>query len=472
MAPGLPPMTASPRKQASQSSSSKPSARALAYSILLSVETEAAYASELLHSRLEANLDAREAALATELVMGTLRWQGLLDFLIERYAARKTAALDREVLVALRLGIYQLRYLTRMPARAAVSESVELVKRGRKKSAAALVNAALRRAAAEKDEAVSKFVAAETGAAEALAIAHSHPAWLVERWLRAFGKERTIALMETNNRTPEHACAVFDVARRDETMREFGEAGIAFEPGRLLRGAIVVKRGNIAKTRAFRNGWIGAQDEASQMVPLLLGAKRGDSVLDLCAAPGGKTMALARMVGDEGRVVAADFYPARLRVMCARLQMAGAANVSLVALDGTKTLPFAGRFDCILVDAPCSGTGTLARNPEIRWRLKAGDLADLHRRQVALVESALEHLGANGALLYSTCSLEAEENELVVREALAANPGARWEAVKIPQGVLADGVKETELIGEDGAFRTFPPTHRTDGFFAALIRRR
>jgi 16S rRNA (cytosine967-C5)-methyltransferase len=472
MAPGSPLMTASPRKQTSRSSSNKPSARALAYSILLSVETEAAYASELLHSRLGANVDAREAALATELVMGTLRWQRLLDFLIERYAGRKTAALDREVLVALRLGIYQLRHLTRIPARAAVSESVELVRRGRKKSAAALVNAALRRAAAEKEQTIEEFLPVETGATEALGITHSHPTWLVERWLRAFGKERTIALMEANNRTPEYACAIFDVARREETVREWDEAGIALEPGRLLRDALVVKRGNIAKTRAFRNGWVGMQDEASQMVPLLLGAKPGDSVLDLCAAPGGKTMALARIVGERGRVVAADFYPARLRAMRARLETAGVANVSLVALDGTKALPFTAQFDCILVDAPCSGTGTLARNPEIRWRLRSEDLADLHRRQVELVKSALEHLSANGALLYSTCSLEPEENESVVREVVARNPGVRCAAVEIPQEVLADGMKEDELAGEDGAFRTFPPTHHTDGFFAALIRRR
>jgi 16S rRNA (cytosine967-C5)-methyltransferase len=464
-------MTASPRKQASRSASI-PSARTLAYSILLSVETEAAYASELLRSRLDTSLDAREAALATELVMGTLRWQRLLDFFIERYTGRKTPALDREVLTVLRLGIYQLRYLTRIPAHAAVSESVELVKRARKKSAAPLVNTALRRASAERGQPPAKFVPAEIGATEVLAISHSHPTWLVERCLRNFGEEQTIALLEANNQTPEHGCVFLSSERREDAIRSLDEAGINFQPGRLLRDAIVVRRGNVAKSRAFRSGWIGMQDEASQMIPLLTGAKPGDSVLDLCAAPGGKTMALANLVGEQGHVVAADLHEARLRAMRERLAMADPANVALVALDGTGPLPFANIFDRILVDAPCSGTGTLARNPEIRWRLRAEDLADLHRRQVALARSALEHLSPKGALLYSTCSLEPEENESVVREVLAGNPGFRGEALKIPQGILAAGVSAGDLVDKDGAFRTFPPVHHTDGFFAALMMRR
>ena len=445
----------------------------LACSILLSVETEAAYASELLHSRLDASVDEREAALTTELVMGTLRWQRLLDLLVERYTGRKTAALDREVLVILRLGIYQLRFLTRMPAHAAVNESVELARRVRKKSAAGLVNAALRRAAAERQNPAAEFLPAGMERAEVLAITQSHPMWLVERWLRAFGEERTIALLEANNRAPEHACSFLDAARREEAIRSLDEAGIAYEAGRLLRDAIVVRRGNVAATRAFRNGWIGIQDEASQLIPLLVGVKRGDSVLDMCAAPGGKTIALASLAGEHGCAVACDLYEARLRAMRERMAISGLNNMLFVALDGTSALPFAKTFDCILVDAPCSGTGTLARNPEIRWRLSEADLADLHRRQAALVRSAVQCLSEKGALLYSTCSLEPEENESVIREVVGADPPRlRSEHVKIPQGVLAAGVNEKDLIGEGGALRTFPPLNRTDGFFAALIRRR
>lgn len=470
MAHGSQPMIVLRRKQ-SLSSSVKPSARNLAYSILMSVEVEAAYASEVLRARLNPGMDSREAALTTELVMGVLRWKKSLDFFIERYTKRKTSQLDREVLTTLRLGIYQLRYLTRIPAHAAVSESVELAKNVRKQSAAPLVNAALRRAAEEKEQPIAKFIPLKTETSEALAIVHSHPAWLVERWLHNFGKTKTVALMESNNRTPEHACVFFDAANREKALESLEGVAIRFAPGYFLRDAIVVRGGNLAKTDAFRNGWIGMQDEASQIVPLLLDAKQDEAVLDLCAAPGGKTMGLARKVGEGGCVVASDLHEGRLRAMRERFLKAGARNIAIVALDGIRPLPFVKAFDRILVDAPCSGTGTLARNPEIRWRLKPEDLVDLHRRQVALLQSALKSLALDGSLLYSTCSLEPEENESVVREALSGDVPCRCERIEIPHSTLASGVNGDDLIDEDGAFHTFPPTSRTDGFFAALLRR-
>jgi 16S rRNA (cytosine967-C5)-methyltransferase len=465
-------MSASPRTKTNPLPRAKPSARAIAYSVLLAVETKAAYASELLHLRMGSDVEAREAALATELVMGTLRRQRSLDFFIARYTGRTISALDAEVLIALRMGIYQLRHLTRVPASAAVNESVELVRRARKKSAVPLANAALRRAAAEKNEPLTSFLPAGMDATEALAIEHSHPTWMVERWLRKFGEQKTIELLEWNNHAPKQACAILNPARREETIRSLEEAGLHVEAGRLLKDAIVVSQGNIAKTAALRNGWIAIQDEASQAIPLLLDVQSGESVLDLCAAPGGKTITLAQRAGAGGRVVASDIYEARLSVMRERLQGAGINNVFLVALDGTSALPFGRCFDRILVDAPCSGTGTLARNPEIRWRLRAEDLAELHVCQVKLLASALACLAAEGRLLYSTCSMEAEENESVIQEALAKSPDFCIEPVKVPQSTLAEGVRAENLTDGEGAFRTFPPAQHTDGFFAAAIRRR
>lgn len=472
MAPGSPAMTASPHKQSRDLSSQKISARRLAYSILLRVETEAAYASELLHNRLDAATDERDAALTTELVLGTLRWQRLIDFFIERYTKRQTSALDREVLIILRLGIYQLRYLTRIPSRAAVNETVELAKQVRKKSAAALVNAALRKAAEERESPIAEFLPPEIETADALALKYSHPTWLVERWIRNFGEQETIALMESNNRPPEQACLLPNAANREEAIELLQNDDVMFEPGHLLRDAMVIRNGNLRKTSAFQNGWIGFQDEASQLVPLLLDVRRGESVLDLCAAPGGKTMILASQVGPGGRVVAADLRETRLQSMRTRIAGMRAQNISLVALDGARELPFACQFDRILVDAPCSGTGTLARNPEIRWRLKPEDLTDLRQRQVKLVRCALVHLAPAGALLYSTCSLEPEENESVMREVLDSEPHFRRETVKIQHDVLAAGMNPATLVGKDGAFRTFPPRHGADGFFAALIQRK
>ncbi|MHB8412180.1 MAG: 16S rRNA (cytosine(967)-C(5))-methyltransferase RsmB [Candidatus Acidiferrales bacterium] len=459
-------------------------ARIIAYDTLLRVETEAAYASEILHARLNIKIDAtipkkmaakitaRDAALATEIVMGALRWQRLLDFFIERYTKKKTTAIDAEVLVALRIGIYQLRFLSRIPPRAAVGESVELVKRARKTSAASFANAVLRRAASESRQAAENFFPRDLNPADALARAHSHPTWLVERWLERLGPPETIALLDANNKPPNRACVVLDSENRNDVILSLTDAGVESGPGRLLRDAIIIRSGDISKAKAFVEGRIAFQDEASQMIPLLLRVNRGDSVLDVCAAPGGKTMALARAAGPGALVVAADRHENRLHSMRERLAHPEMSNIKIVALDATASLPFSGEFDRILVDAPCSGTGTLARNPEIRWKLKPGDLAELHQRQILLLSSALERLAPEGLLVYSTCSLEPEENEHVISEILKTHPEFQTNAVKIPPSILAAGVRTETLVGSDGAFRTFPPVHQSDGFFAAVLLRR
>jgi 16S rRNA (cytosine967-C5)-methyltransferase len=446
--------------------------RRIAFEILIRVEQAGAFASDLLHARLNESVSARDAALATELVMGALRWQRELDFFIERYASKQTAAWDSEVVIALRLGIYQLRHLARVPAHAAVSDSVELVKAARKKSAAALVNAVLRRAAQEKTKSLTSFLPAETSLVERLAISNSHPTWLVERWLPRFGEQAASALLASNNQPPGTACRIVDPSKRDQALRSLDDSGIEFSPGVLSRDAILIRRGNIAKTDAFQSRWLAIQDEASQLIPLLLEAHRGDSLLDLCAAPGGKTLALALAAGPHALIVAADLHPHRLRAMRERWQASVRAPIHFVALDGTQPLPFSKKFNRILLDAPCTGTGTLSRNPEIRWRLMPGDLAEFHRRQVALLRSALEHLAPGGRLLYSTCSLEPEENEDVLAAFLSAHPEFRQVRAQLPTAALASGITPDQLIGSDGAFRTFPPRHHADGFFAAAIERR
>ena len=451
-------------------------ARTIAYDALLRVENEAAYASEVLHARLNENtavkVSARDAALATEIVMGTLRWQRLLDFFIEHYTGKNPLALDVEVLIALRIGIYQLRHLARIPASAAVHESVELVKRARKQSAASLVNAVLRRAAAESTKPARNFLPRELASADALGLLNSHPTWLVERWLERFGRERTVALLEANNEAPRRVCAVLGHENREEALRSLADAHVEFESGRLARDAITIRSGDVTQTKAFRNGWISFQDEASQIIPLLLHVKAGESVLDVCAAPGGKTMALAQKAQPGGLVVAADRRENRLRAMRERLALAHVSNVKMIALDGTAPLPFRATFERILVDAPCSGTGTLSRNPEIRWKLKPTDLLELHARQVMLLSSALECLPPEGRIVYSTCSLEPEENEDVISEVLHAHPEFRAIQAEIPAGALVEGVRAETLVDNHGAFRTFPPQHATDGFFAAVLARR
>ena len=440
------------------------------------METGGAFAADLLHARLRNNVKREDAALATELTLGVLRWQRLLDFLLERHLAKPATHLDVEVLLALRLGLYQLRYLTRVPARAAVNESVELVKRARKASAASLVNAVLRQASAaagQPAEHLDQLLPRELPLAERLGICYSHPTWMVARWLEAFGEPRTVALLEANNRPPRVTGALHDAALRDQAIAALQKAGLSSEPGRLLRSALTLSGGNPAATPAFRRGWISIQDEASQLVALLVGVEPGQSVLDLCAAPGGKTALLARMAGPGALVVAADRHVHRLRAMKDQLRRVGATHVRLLALDATHALSLVAGFDRILADAPCSGTGTLSRNPEIRWRLRPEDLADLHSRQVQLVSNALRSLAVGGRLVYSTCSLEPEENEQVVGEVLESRRDIR--RVHDPKALrphLAEGIRAEDLFDEDGYLHTFPPEHHTDGFFAAVLKRR
>ncbi|MGB6544343.1 MAG: transcription antitermination factor NusB, partial [Candidatus Acidiferrales bacterium] len=358
-------------------------ARKIAFDVLLRVGTAGGYSDELLHEQLKQNISSVDAALATELTLGTLRRQRTLDWIIARLLplpkdrnlrrSEPVERLDAEVLISLRLGIYQLRFLERVPARAAVSESVELVKRARKLSAAGLVNAVLRRAAEEaaRGVAIDTLVPRDLATAERLGILHSHPTWLVERWLAQFGPDKTAALLEANNRAPRIAAAVLDPARRGDVIGSLEEAGLEIRPGRLLRNAMSISGGSPSHSEAFERGEIVLLDEASQAVAALLGVQPGDSVLDLCAAPGGKTALLAAAAGRDGTVVACDLHARRLRTLTALMKRIGATNVRGVVLDGTEALPFAQKFRRILVDAPCSGTGTLARHPEIRWRLKA-----------------------------------------------------------------------------------------------------
>jgi len=327
-------------------------ARQVAFDVLCQV-THGGYASDLLLQR-SATLESRDAGLASEIVFGCVRYQAQLDYLIGLLSARP---LDLEVRIALRMGIYQRRYLDRIPAHAAVSESVELVKRAGKRSAAGLVNAVLRK--------VNREPVAWPDRATAL----SMPAWLLRRWDRQYGAETA---------------------------------------GRMASAFLEPPEKYIASTGRV-------QDVGAQSIVPALELERGQTFLDLCAAPGNKT---AQALQYGVRAVACDVHLSRLR------QLRGLA-CDLVVLDGIRELPFRAKFDRILVDAPCSGTGTLGRNPEIKWRLKASDLGDLQAKQVALLGNALACLCPGGRLVYSTCSLEREENQDVL-EAV----GGQWQATE------------------------------------------
>ncbi len=443
-------------------------ARAAAFDILLRVERESSYASELLHSPAYERLSTPDHALATELVMGVLRWRSRLDADIATASSQPLAKLDLEILIALRLALYQFRWLDRVPQRAALHESVELVKRARKRSAAPFVNAVLRKLSAAPQ------VAGNASSPEALARSTAHPLWLVERWAREYGLAAARQICEHNQSIPATALRL----RGPAAEQNLAPDGITLIPGALLSSARRVESGEITKAQAFRDGQVVIQDEASQLVAALVGyglSRDRFRILDCCAAPGGKTLAIADH-NPESAITAVELHPHRARLLQKLLQAhpVQSAQIQIVTADA-RHLPVAQRFDRVLADVPCSGTGTLARNPEIKWRLTANDVTELQQRQLAIVQSAMAQVAPGGGLIYSTCSLEKEENENVIERALADNHSFR---VLDCRRVL-DRLKETaDLTWPDPAsltsgpyLRTIPGIHPCDGFFAAVLEK-
>jgi 16S rRNA (cytosine967-C5)-methyltransferase len=438
-------------------------ARGAAFDILLKVERDDAYTSELLHSHRLDHLAANDRALATELVMGVLRWQSLLDRRLSSASTQRLERLDLDVLVPLRLGIYQMQFLSRIPPRAAIFESVELVKAARKRSAAGFVNAVLRKVS-ETSHAFAFQEIENSTSAHQLAAASAHPEWLVTRWVNHFGFPTAREICRHNQTVPPTAIHIDD----DRSRNELAEDAIRVSPGLLLANASQVNEGDVTKTKAYREGRLSIQDEASQLVALLVG--QGVKILDCCASPGSKTSLLAKR-NPGGRIFASDLHPHRARLLKTLIRQ---PNVHAVAADA-RELPFASAFDRILADVPCSGTGTLSRNPEIKWRLMPEDLPDLQSRQIAILSSALTQVAPAGRLVYSTCSLEREENEAVVEAALAGKSEFK----------LVDCHSELDRLHSSGELRwpdeasllsgpylrTIPGKHPCDGFFAALIER-
>lgn len=437
-------------------------ARSAAAAILLRVEREESYASELLHSSRYATLSTEDHGLTTELVMGVLRWRSRLDRSVADFSDQRLERLDQEVLTALRLGAYQLLLLARIPARAAIFESVELVKRARKRSAAPFVNAVLRKLSASKAE--FKKDVGSSPSVEVLAQRSAHPEWLVARWAAQYGLEAARSICGFNQSVPQTAIHV----PAPETQGELEQFGVSLRAGSLLANARRVESGDLTASRAFREGRISIQDEASQLVSLLVGS--GKNVLDCCAAPGSKTTLIASR-NPTAKVTAVDLHAHRAKLL---RRLCGRANVQVVAADA-RQLPFANFFDRILADVPCSGTGTLARNPEIKWRLKADDLRDLQARQIAILKSALARLAPGGRLVYSTCSLEREENEVVVETALeGTSEFTIADCRRLVEHLRKSGelvLAESQTLTRGLFLQTLPGVHPCDGFFAAVMER-
>ena len=441
-------------------------AREAAFRVLRAIESGRVDLGDALGRARDPLADPRDRALATDLATGTLRWRGAIDYQLQRRSAKPLAKLDPPVLDALRLGAYQILFLERVPVSAVVNDSVDLVKGAAFTSASGFVNAVLRRLSRERD---SLTWPDRSNLVEHLAVVHSHPGWLVARWLARYGEAETEAWLRFNNEPP----AITLVANRllgtrDELAARLAREGIATEPTRVAPHGLRAVSGRPLASAAFRDGYCLVQDEASQIVPELVQAQESRRVLDACASPGGKTVAIAAQCNRDAVVVASDVRPRRVNLLAATLQRCRATQVRVVHLGASTPLPFRDDvFDRVLIDAPCSGLGTVRRDPDIRWRRQPGQLAEFARAQLDLLRRVARVVTPGGAIVYSTCSSEPEENEDVVSAFLRDAP--EFAAAPLRESVVRDVIKEMETA--DGYLRT-TPIHGLEAFFGAVLRKR
>ncbi len=424
-------------------------ARTAAFDVLLRIENEKSFSSTLL-PLYEESLSTADGGLCHEITLGSLRRQMYLDRVIAQFAGGKK--LDAAVRVAIRIGLYQLLFLERVPDYSAINESVGLVQRAKKTSAKGFVNAVLRRATRERP--VFQYI----DEAERISVETSHPRWLVEKWIGEFGIGETELLAAANNEMPKPA---FRLTRPFEDIDPTVSSN--WRRSDFVDGCFTANRSNIELRELEENRAIYFQDEASQMAAHAVEIPASGQFLDVCAAPGGKTGLIAQRFGASSNLaVAGDLHWPRvayLRENCARQ---GVEFVNVVQYDATAQLPFEDEaFDVVFVDAPCSGTGTIRHNPEIRYFLTADDFPKLYAKQRSILKNASKLVKRGGSLVYSTCSLEKEENEAIANDFLGNNP-----SFSLSQPKVAARYKTA-----DGFARTWPRRDGMDGFFIAEFRK-
>jgi len=455
--------------------------------------------------------DDRDRALAGEVAAGTLRWQGAFDAIIEAFAKRPVAKLDPEVVDILRLTTFQLLYLDRIPASAAVNDAVALTGKAGKRSASGLVNAILRRISRERDALPlppkPKKVAgtfpgkvpatfsqnatvsdAKTGPSEQprhekvpatfsekvpatfsreallyLEKTLSHPRWLVARWLDRYGFEAAERWAMFDN-APAALTLRANTLRigRDALAARLSSLGIDTEPTRFATHGLTVRHGNPLSLPIADEGVFFVQDESSQLVAELAGAGRGETILDACASPGGKTTALAAAMDNQGLIIATDLRGRRVDLLARTIRSLGATCARVVQADSSTVLPFRSRFDAVLLDAPCSGLGTLRRDPDIRWRRSEDELTRFAAMQVQMLHRVAEAVDPGGRIVYATCSSEPEEDEDVVAEFLSSHRDFALAPERVPSVA-------SRFITAGGHFRTLPFRDELEAFFAAIL---
>jgi 16S rRNA (cytosine967-C5)-methyltransferase len=445
-------------------------ARVAAYEILRAVSTgRTDLPSAIAHARYSLS-DDRDRALAAEIATGVQRWRAALDHLIVSFSKRRIDRLDPEVVEILRLSAYQLLHLSRVPAAAVVDDAVNLAGKAGKKSARGFVNAVLRGVSRQRSDLplpARPSPSDRQAALEYLSVTLSHPGWLVERWLDRLGFDAAEKWLLFNNGPAPLTLRANRIKTSAEALADqLTRAGVVTRAGAFAPDALIVESGHPLRHPGNDDGSFVTQDEASQLVTLLAGARPGRRVLDTCASPGGKATAIAASLAQDGRLVACDVRDRRIDLLRRTVATTGAQRVLIVQADLSQALPFAGGFDCVIVDAPCSGLGTLRRDPDIKWRREEADLARFAAAQIQMLRNAAAVVMPGGRLVYATCSSEPEENEAVAAAFLRGAPEFRPLSASRAHPMLPSSV-----VDQQGHLRTAPDRHGLEAFFGAVFER-
>ncbi len=444
--------------------------RQTAVNILLEVEEKGAYANVALARALrQQDFAAQDRRFLTELVYGAVKAGGTLDWMLRRYVNRPLKKIEPRIRAILRLGLYQLFYLDKVPASAACNTAVELAKKGGHRGSSGFVNAVLRTAVREPEKAA--FPTGKGHATEHLALASCHPQWLVKHWVRALGFDAAEKLCHFDN-TEAPLCLRTNTLKNtpEELAIALREAGVKCVPSAWTpEGFVVQEHGALDALAPLQDGRCQVQDESSMLVAHVVAPQPGEFIIDCCAAPGGKTTHLAQLMQNRGRIVAGDIYEHKLARIQENADRLGIGMIEPVLVDAREIgQKYAGQADRVLVDAPCSGLGVLRRKPDARWHKSLEKIKALPPLQLAILESAAQAVRPGGVLVYSTCTIEQAENQDVVRAFLADHAEFRLEQT----GSFLPPLPQAARHAQDDMVQLYPQVDGTDGFFIARLSKR
>lgn len=443
--------------------------REVALKILYDINEKGAYSNISINKYFEGyELRDIDKAFITELVYGAVKWRLSIDWIIQQFSSVKLRKISPWILNVLRLGVYQLLYTDKIPESAACNESVALARRYGHSASSGFVNAILRNIGRSREK--IKYPEKDKDVVQYLCVKYSHPDWMVKAWLDRFGEEFTEKLLESNNQVPDFSVRVNTLkVTREQLIEHLISIGIEAEEGKYLEEAVVIRNpSSISKLDAFKNGWIQVQDESSMLVARVLDPKPGELVIDVCSAPGGKSTHIAQLMDNRGTVVSRDIHEHKIRLIEDSIKRLELSIIRTEVFDATRLDDsFIEKADRVLVDAPCTGLGIIRRKPDIKWARNIEDKKEITELQTNILNIASKYVKTGGVLVYSTCTLEPEENDFIVKEFISKNREFELEDISalLPNKLVKPSSRE-------GFIQLFPNTDDIDGFFIAKMKKR